>query len=80
MRPGSVCWPMGANISCDRFAERFVRAAVPYDNQQWQTGLSHGWRIGIPQIFPTWSLLALRVDKEGKCVPHEYGRHAGGSV
>jgi hypothetical protein len=28
MSPGSVCWPMVANISCDRFAERFVRAAV----------------------------------------------------
>jgi hypothetical protein len=41
--PGSVCWRMVANISCDRFAERFVRTAVFYDNQPRQIGLSHVW-------------------------------------
>ena len=48
----------------NRLPERFVRAAVPYDNQRRQTVLSHVWRIGIPKIFPTWSLLAVYVDKE----------------
>src|SRR5215813_3319392 len=36
----------------DRFAGRLVQAAVPYDNQQWQTGLSHVWRGGSPQMTP----------------------------
>ena len=32
------------------------------------------------ESFPTWSVLAMCVDKEGKCVPHSYGRHTGGSM